>query len=176
MNDKKNLSIEEKKIFFDLMKGTRQLVQDTIVHKPVRKNLNYRTFDRSSLIQKDHSYYFSDEFQPLIASEGMLRYVRHGVNHYELKKLYRGDYAPEIILDLHGLTQIQAKKELSALITTCRQKNLHCTRILHGHGKHILKKQMPFWLAQHPLVLAFHQAPKQFGGDAALLVLIELID
>nr|WP_269472403.1 endonuclease SmrB [Candidatus Erwinia haradaeae] len=163
-------------MFFDLMSGTRQLVQDTIVHKPVRKSLNHRTFDRASSIQRDNSYYFSDEFQPLITNEGMLRYIRHGVNHYELKKLYRGDYTPEIVLDLHGLTQIQAKKELGALIATCRQNHLYCTRILHGHGKNILKKRMPFWLAQHPLVLAFHQAPRQFGGDAALLVLIELID
>ncbi|MWP27496.1 endonuclease SmrB, partial [Escherichia coli] len=27
---------------------------------------------------------------------------------------------------------------------------------------------------QHPHVMAFHQAPKEYGGDAALLVLIEV--
>ncbi len=45
---------------------------------------------------------------------------------------------------------------------------------MHGHGKHILKQQTPLWLAQHPHVRAFHQAPKEYGGDAALLVLIEV--
>ena len=45
---------------------------------------------------------------------------------------------------------------------------------MHGHGKHILKQQTPLWLAQHPHVMAFHQAPKEYGGDAALLVLIEV--
>ena len=44
---------------------------------------------------------------------------------------------------------------------------------MHGHGKHILKQQTPLWLAQHPDVIAFHQAPKEWGGDAALLVLVE---
>ncbi|MGL4085548.1 endonuclease SmrB, partial [Escherichia coli] len=34
-----------------------------------------------------------------------------------------------------------------------------------------LKQQTPLWLAQHPHVMAFHQA---HGGDAALLVLIEV--
>ncbi|MER1720864.1 endonuclease SmrB, partial [Proteus terrae] len=28
-------------------------------------------------------------------------------------------------------------------------------------------------LAQHTDVIAFHQAPKEWGGDAALLVLVE---
>ena len=46
--------------------------------------------------------------------------------------------------------------------------------VMHGHGKHILKQQTPLWLAQHPHVMAFHQAPKEYGGDAALLVLIEV--
>ncbi|WP_083595495.1 endonuclease SmrB [Candidatus Erwinia haradaeae] len=158
------------------MRGTRQLVQDTIVHKSVRKSRTQRVLQRVSSTQREHSYYFSDEFQPVLASAGASRYLRHGVNQYELNKLYRGYYTPEIVLDLHGMTQVQAKQELGALITTCRQKHLYCSRILHGHGKHILKTQMPFWLAQHPLVLAFHQAPRQFGGDAALLVLIELVD
>jgi DNA-nicking Smr family endonuclease len=26
--------------------------------------------------------------------------------------------------------------------------------------KHILKQQTPLWLAQHPHIMAFHQAPK----------------
>ena len=32
--------------------------------------------------------------------------------------------------------------------------------------------QLP--LAQHPHIMAFHQAPKEYGGDAALLILIEV--
>ncbi len=43
-------------------------------------------------------------------------------------------------------------------------------------GKHILKKQVPLWLAQHPDILAFHQAPLEFGGQGALSVLVELAD
>ncbi|HBY5609928.1 TPA: endonuclease SmrB, partial [Klebsiella pneumoniae] len=34
--------------------------------------------------------------------------------------------------------------------------------------------QTPLWLAQHPHIMAFHQAPKEYGGDAALLILIEV--
>ncbi len=77
-------------------------------------------------------------------------------------------------LDLHGLTQLQAKQELGALIAACRREHVFCACVMHGHGKHILKQQTPLWLAQHPHVMAFHQAPKEYGGDAALLVLIEV--
>lgn len=71
-------------------------------------------------------------------------------------------------------TQLQAKQELGALIAACRREHVFCACVMHGHGKHILKQQTPLWLAQHPHVMAFHQAPKEYGGDAALLVLIEV--
>ncbi|WP_455816610.1 endonuclease SmrB [Pseudomonas cerasi] len=174
MSKKENLNAEDLALFRGLMTGTRKLTQDTIVHKPARKKISEVPQKRLLSEQMDNSHYFSDEFQPLLATEGAVRYVRSDVDHYELKKLRRGDYSPEIFLDLHGLTQKQAKEELGALIAACRREHIFCASVMHGHGKHVLKQQTPLWLAQHPLVRAFHQAPKLFGGDAALLVLIEI--
>lgn len=174
MSKKEKLSAEDEALFRGLMNGTRKLAQDTIVHKPQRKKLNEVPQKRLLSEQMDNSHYFSDEFQPLLASEGAVRYVRDDVDNYKLKQLRRGDYSPEIFLDLHGLTQKQAKEELGALIAACRREHIFCASVMHGHGKHILKQQTPLWLAQHPHVMAFHQAPKLFGGDAALLVLIEV--
>ncbi|EKY3199479.1 endonuclease SmrB [Cronobacter turicensis] len=174
MKKKPSLSEEEKSLFRALMSGTRELKQDTIVHSPARKKLREVPPKRLLQEQVDASHYFSDEFQPLLNSDGPMRYVRPGVDHFELKKLRRGDYSPELFLDLHGLTQMQAKQELGALIAACRREHVFCACVMHGHGKHILKQQTPLWLAQHPHVMAFHQAPKEYGGDAALLVLIEV--
>ncbi len=173
MSKKTPLSQYDQEMFRQLMSGTRKLKQDTIVHKPVVKTREV-PLKRLLSEQVDNSHYFSDEFQPLLSSEGPVRYVRADVSHYEQKKLRRGDYTPEIFLDLHGLTQMQAKQELGALIAACRREHLFCASVMTGHGKHILKQQTPLWLAQHPHVMAFHQAPKMFGGDAALLVLIEV--
>ncbi len=172
MNSKKT-SHEDQALFRQLMSDTRRLKQDTVLHTPLRSAGRKVPEKRALSEQKDNSHYFSDEFQPLLAEDGPVRYVRADVSHYELKKLRRGDYTPEIFLDLHGLTQQQAKQELGALLAACRREHLFCASIMHGHGKHILKQQTPLWLAQHPLVMAFHQAPRLFGGDAALLVLIE---
>lgn len=174
MSKKNLLSTEDRALFSELMRDTRKLKQDTVLHRPEPKAARSASPKRLLSEQIDASHYFSDEFQPLLAQEGPVRYVRSDVDNYELKKLRRGDYSPEIFLDLHGLTQQQAKQELGALIAACRREHLFCASVMHGHGKHILKQQTPLWLAQHPDVRAFHQAPRLFGGDAALLVLIDV--
>lgn len=160
-------------LFRESVRGTKPIRQDKIVHHFKQKPLKISSA-RLFQEQINASYYFSDEFQPLLNEEGPVRYIRCGVSPFELKRLRRGDYPPELFLDLHGLTQLEAKQELGALIAACLREHVHCACVMHGHGKNILKKQTPLWLAQHPSVLAFHQAPKEFGGDAAILALIEL--
>lgn len=174
MKKKPSLNEEEQALFRELMSGTRKIKQDTIVHQPQRKKPGVVPEKRLIQEQADASHYFSDEFQPLLSQDGPTRYVREGSSHFELKKLRRGDYSPELFLDLHGLTQLQAKQELGALIAACRREHIFCACVMHGHGKHVLKQQTPLWLAQHPHIVAFHQAPKEYGGDAALLILIEV--
>lgn len=168
---------DEHALFSESMKGIKPFSQDTIRVKKVRakkQEINTNDFIRQESAQREH--FFSDQFEPHIDDEGPTRYVREGVSHFELKKLRRGDYEPELLLDLHGLTQEVAKVEVSALVAECRKQHIRCCSIMHGHGKHILKRQLPMWLAQHPDIEAFHQAPKNWGGNAALLLLIEIND
>ena len=80
----------------------------------------------------------------------------------------------EIFLDLHGLTREQAKLELAALIQTCEKEHLYCASVMTGYGTYTLKRQIPRWLVQHPKVRALHQAPKEWGGEAAILILIDV--
>ncbi|WMB74575.1 endonuclease SmrB [Shewanella oncorhynchi] len=118
--------------------------------------------------------YFSDTYQPLLPVQGPMRWLEEGVDSLELKRLRRGDYQPDLLLDLHGYRQSEAKLELAALIQACVKQQSLCCCIMHGYGSGILKQQVPMWLVQHPMVKAFHQAPKEWGGDAALLVLIDI--
>ncbi len=175
MKNKFKLSAEEIKLFKETIAGTKPLLHDIVSHPPQRHHRIKSQFVAKRLLQEqlDVSYYFSDEYQPLLEVEGPTRYLRPDINPYELKKLRRGDYTPELFLDLHGLSQRQAKQEIAALIAACYRNNIHCACIMHGHGKHILKQQIPLWLAQHPNITAFHQAPKVWGGSASLLLLVE---
>ncbi|MGP0905929.1 endonuclease SmrB [Serratia sp. CY76391] len=176
MKNKPPLSKDEQQLFRESVAGAKKLRQDTIVHRPPKPKVKQIAPQRLLQEQVDASYYFSDEYQPQLEEEGPTRYVRPGSSPYELKKLRRGDYSPELFLDLHGLIQLQAKQELGALIAACKREHVHCACVMHGHGKHILKQQTPLWLAQHPDVLAFHQAPKEWGGNAAILLLVELAE
>ncbi|WP_442801176.1 endonuclease SmrB [Serratia rubidaea] len=176
MKNKPPLSQDELQLFRDSVTGAKKLRQDTIVHRPPKPKTKQAPPQRLLQEQVDASFYFSDEFQPQLDEDGPTRYVRPGASPFELKKLRRGDYVPDLFLDLHGLTQLQAKQELGALIAACKREHVYCACVMHGHGKHILKQQTPLWLAQHPDVLAFHQAPKEWGGSAAILLLVELAD
>ena len=121
MNKKFSLPPSEIELFQEMIKGTKKLAQDKILHSPKRKKVTHYAVERLQQEQVDASYYFSDEFQPNLATEGPMRYLREGANAYELKKLRRGDYVPEFFLDLHGLTQLIAKQEIGALIAACRR-------------------------------------------------------
>ncbi|MGS2720516.1 endonuclease SmrB [Paraglaciecola aestuariivivens] len=120
------------------------------------------------------AFEFSDGYEGYFNLEQALSYVKPGYDSHEVKRLRRGDYVPDLILDLHGLKKDQAKLEIAALIHAAQKQHVYCVSIMHGKGTYALKKSIPNWLVQHPSVLGFHQAPKEWGGQAALLVLIEV--
>ena len=159
-------------LFREAIKGAKKIKQDTFIpSQPPRKKINEL---REIQEQKDTEFFFSDEYEPLLKEENeKVRYLREDVDPYILKQLRRGDFQPELFLDLHGLTKEKAKKELAALILACEREHVYCASIMTGFGTRTLKDQIPRWLVQHPKVLALHQAPREWGGDAAILILVE---
>lgn len=170
MNDKhKN---DDFSLFSAEFSGIKKLEQDTI--KLTTKNIKKKQFVKQAVVTSFETNHFSDSFEPYLAEDGPIRYIRDDAEKCLLKQLRSGHFYPEITLDMHGLTQEEAKLELGALISCCKKEGLYCCSVMHGVGKYILKKQVPLWLAQHPDIVAFHQAPREFGGHGALLILIEL--
>ena len=155
------------------MKGVKPLKQDTFVAARPHKKKAQATI-KEQREQQDTLFYFSDEYEPLLNEESAVKYLRENEDSYLLKQLRRGDFSPEIFLDLHGLTREQAKLELAALIQTCEKEHLYCASVMTGYGTYTLKRQIPRWLVQHPKVRALHQAPKEWGGEAAILILIDV--
>ncbi|CED71992.1 UPF0115 protein [Aliivibrio wodanis] len=176
MSKNDHLSDDELSLFREAVQGSKKLQQDTIIHQP-SKNFSEQQKQRKSLKEgKNEEFFFSDEFVPLLDEEGPVRYARDGVSKYEVKRLRRGVYVPDVFLDMHGMKQDEAKRELGSMIAYCLKENISCASVMHGIGKHILKKKVPLWLAQHPDVMAFHQAPLEFGGAGAILVLLSIPD
>lgn len=161
-------------LFREQVKVDRRIRSET--HQPSRQ----RTFAmpqqqraQTSERQQHAEFFFSDTYRAHFP-EGPVRYCIAGESTHILKQLRRGDYPPELMLDLHGLTQVAAKREIAALLQACQRQHIECCAIMSGHGKGILKQNLPHWLVQHPAVRAFHQAPAPYGGDATLLVLVQI--
>ena len=173
MSNKDQRFDDDFSLFQDAVKGIKKLQQDTIIQKP-KRDIQQKDTQRFAREAKDNEFFFSDEFIPHLDDEGPTRYARSDVSKYEVKRLRRSVYVPDVYLDMHGMTQKEAKSELGAMIAHCIRENIHCACIMHGIGKHILKQKVPIWLAQHPDVMAYHQAPLEFGGNGALLILLSI--
>jgi DNA-nicking Smr family endonuclease len=130
--------------------------------------------DLAIIKQAAAAFEFSDGFEGHFDIDRPLKYVKPETDSHDVKRLRRGDYPPDLILDLHGVKKEEAKYEIAALIHVAQKKHIYCVSIMHGKGTYALKKSIPNWLIQHPAVMGFHQAPKEWGGQAALLVLIDL--
>ncbi len=150
------------------------LLQDRVITQRRQRKRTKSKSERLLQEQIDTHRYFSDEFQSSFVRENSRCYYRSDMNDNEIRQLRQGDYVPECFLDLHGLTQYQAKWQLAAFIVACCHRRVGCVCIIHGHGKNILKQCIPFWLVQSPWIRAFHEAPQRSGGSAALVSLIDL--
>lgn len=167
---------EDIELFREAMRDVRRLPQDTIT--PTRKR-TLRKVATPPAAHNEHEkrqqseFFFSDSYYAHFSDQEKPTFLRDGTPPHWLKILKRGQLEPEWYLDLHGMTQQQAKSELAALLSHAHRHQAICVSVMHGIGKRILKQQLPHWLAQHPYVRAFHQAPRQWGGHAAILVLLD---
>lgn len=86
---------------------------------------------------------------------------------------------PDGIIDLHGYNLRLGKIALSKYIFHCYEKNIRNILIVTGKGfnnKGAFKEEVPKWLNENILkkyLVNFNIAPKQFGGEGALLARIK---
>ncbi|WP_091987468.1 endonuclease SmrB [Pseudoalteromonas denitrificans] len=165
------LTPDDSDLFRDMFSGTNKLQQDKVVFKRNALQKKHK-LEEEEKKKRLAEFYFSDEYVPNLENNGTISYVQEGQDSYLAKQLRRGDFYPELVLDLHGLNKEQAKKELIALISECKRQHYRCACIVHGIGEFVLKQKIPHYLVQHPDILAMHQAPLEFGGKGALLVVI----
>lgn len=103
---------------------------------------------------------------------------RPGVRTSVLRRLRRGLYPIEDELDLHGLSQTEARDRLAEFIAFHRNAGHRCLRIIHGKGYRsgargpILKIAVNSWLRRLGDVMAFTSARTIDGGTGAVYVLL----
>jgi DNA-nicking Smr family endonuclease len=108
-----------------------------------------------------------------------LSYRREGIPLTEIRRLRRGEFAVRDELDLHGMTQEDARRALAAFLAEAELHGRRCLRIIHGKGRRsghrgpVLKSAVNRWLRRHGSVRAFCSARHNDGGTGALYVLLD---
>ena len=106
-------------------------------------------------------------------------FLKNSSSHGQLNSYKNKKVRPEGVIDLHGYRLYNAKIALQKYILNAYEKNIRNILIITGKGynnKGILKKEVPLWLNDQnlmSLLINFEIAPKEFGGDGALLVKIK---
>ena len=104
-----------------------------------------------------------------------------GVDKRLAERLKRGQLAIEGMLDLHGLTQEEAHRQLDGFLAHAAHGGRRCVLVITGKGvwrsdSGILKEMVPRWLNEAPnraRVLAIANAQPRHGGSGALYVLLK---
>ena len=110
--------------------------------------------------------------------EGEQTFVRRGLGSDVLVKLRRGHWAVQAVIDLHGMTSVEAHDALADFLLDARSRGLRCVRIIHGKGltspnrEPVLKGKVRRWLAQWDDVLAYCEAARHAGGGGAVVALL----
>ena len=113
-----------------------------------------------------------------VSGDEILSFQRAGVRSQVFRRLRRGLYPIEGDLDLHGLSQTNARDYLGEFIAGSRGAGLRCIRIVHGKGYRsgargpVLKVAVNSWLRHHLDVMAFTSARAIDGGSGAVYVLL----
>ena len=99
-----------------------------------------------------------------------------GIDRTSARRMQRGRVPIQDRLDLHGLSQEQAQKEVKAFIGNAVQKNFRHVLIITGKGRDghgILREKVPEWLKDAPLCYhlnAISYAQPKDGGKGALYI------
>ena len=99
-----------------------------------------------------------------------------GIDRTSARRMKRGQVCIEDRLDLHGLSQEQARKEVKAFIRSAVQNNFRHVLIITGKGRDgngILREKVPEWLKDAPLchhLNAISYAQPKDGGKGALYI------
>ncbi len=107
--------------------------------------------------------------------------VAPGVDRRTADRLRRGQLPIEAEIDLHGLTQADAHRALTAFIAGQQAAGRRCVRVITGKGTFregggVLRAAVPRWLNEAGLrdrVLAISHAQPRDGGEGALYLLLK---
>ena len=171
---------DDARLFFSAMDGVEQLTERGEAPVPHVNLPEIIDENAEALAQLSEMVAGQGDFD-VSGSEEFIEGGSPGVDRNLLRALRRGDFSLQGRLDLHGMTQVQARDAVERFLTESRRMRRRCVLIVHGRGLNsrdeipVLKQQLKLWLGQKrigQMVLAFATARPQDGGAGAVYVLL----
>jgi DNA-nicking Smr family endonuclease len=159
--------------FHEALEGVKPLVNNKIrLNTTVctTKIIKYESDERDIFHLSEAGYLdpvHSDEF---------ISYKQISISNKILRKLVKGQYNVDAILDLHGMTTDEARTAVDRFLQQCMRDRIRVALIIHGKGRQdmpILKNKLNHWLREVHTVLAFCSAAPKHGNHGALYVLFK---
>jgi DNA-nicking Smr family endonuclease len=172
---KNRIDQDELASFFEAVKDVKRLTHNKIVpesQKPKKKP------EKILVKKREASFYFEEDHNASpVSQEDYLIFKQSSISDKLLRKLKKGQYNVQAIIDLHGLTVSEAEIELSCFLTECAVQSIKVVLLIHGKGKNpgtpVLKNKLNQWLRHYKNVLAFCTALPRHGGKGAVYVLLK---
>jgi DNA-nicking Smr family endonuclease len=181
--DSKHSNSSDRALFRDAVAGSRPL--ETSPRHPLSRNepriepRSEKKFERPPQPDKAESTPHAQTGYPGDSFGEELSFNRGSVSRKKMRELRRGKLAVRDALDLHGLTQPQARQILSTFLADSVARKYPCVRIVHGKGLRsgpggpALKALVNGELRACADVVAFNSAPRSDGGTGAVYVLLK---
>ncbi|MBV9576369.1 MAG: Smr/MutS family protein [Gammaproteobacteria bacterium] len=133
---------------------------------------------KASITPPDEPLFFREsEDLDHVQGEEFIAFAQSGISNKTLRKLRKGQYNVDAMLDLHGKSVEEAKIAIQTFLQHCLQKKLKVVLIIHGKGRHgqmpILKNKLNHWLRELNSILAFCSAAPLHGSRGAIYVLLK---
>lgn len=170
---KKDLPKKDLNAFYKAIEGTKPLIKEKIrlaAPSTHRKAARYPQFEKKPL-----QFSEAQDLQP-VRGEEFIAYKQNDVSNKTLRKLRKGQYNVDAVLDLHGMSVEEAILAVESFLQQCLHEGIRVVLIIHGKGHHkmpVLKNKLNHWLRELNVVLAFCSAAPIHGSRGALYVLLK---
>lgn len=171
---------DEAALFYSAMDGVQQMTHRGEAPAPNPRLPEIIDENAEALAQLSELVAGQGDFE-LTGGDAYIEGAGPGIDRNLLRSLRRGDFSVQGRLDLHGMTQAQAKDAVERFLADSRRAKKRCVLIVHGRGLNstdqipVLKEGLKSWLSQKrigQMVLAFATARPQDGGTGAVYVLL----
>lgn len=175
-------SLDDDELLREAFAGVRRLGSSRAARQTIQPPVNHTIVSEDAEVLAQLSDLVSGQGQfELTETEEYVEGARVGLDPRLVSRLRRGEFSSQAHIDLHGMTQVDAKEALTQFILESVRKGRRAVLVVHGRGlrspggRPVLKHAVAEWLSHGSIggyVLAFTSARPQDGGTGAVSVLL----